>query len=54
MRNLIISAVYAAAILIGMTAQDAEAPAAPYFELSNKVPVSVNGNIEVVELFWYG
>jgi len=54
MRNLIISAVFAAASLFGMTAQAAEAPAAPYVELSNPVPVAVPGKIEVVELFWYG
>ncbi|WP_223459224.1 MULTISPECIES: thiol:disulfide interchange protein DsbA/DsbL [unclassified Pseudomonas] len=54
MRNLIISAVFAAASLFGMTAQAADAPAAPYVELSNPVPVAVPGKIEVVELFWYG
>ncbi|MHC8316913.1 thiol:disulfide interchange protein DsbA/DsbL [Pseudomonas sp. LB3P31] len=54
MRNLIISAVFAAASLFGMTAQAAEAPAAPFVELSNPVPVAVPGKIEVVELFWYG
>ncbi|PMZ92196.1 MULTISPECIES: thiol:disulfide interchange protein DsbA [unclassified Pseudomonas] len=54
MRNLIISAVFAAASLFGMTAQAAEAPAAPYVELANPVPVAVPGKIEVVELFWYG
>ena len=54
MRNLIISAAFVAASLFGMTAQAAEAPAAPYVELSNPVPVAVPGKIEVVELFWYG
>ena len=54
MRNLIISAALVAASLFGMTAQAAEAPAAPYVELSNPVPVAVPGKIEVVELFWYG
>ena len=54
MRNLIISAVFAAASLFGMTAQAADAPAAPYVELTNPVPVAVPGKIEVVELFWYG
>ncbi|VVN26192.1 thiol:disulfide interchange protein DsbA [Pseudomonas fluorescens] len=54
MRNLIISAVFAAASLFGVTAQAAEAPAAPYVELANPVPVAVPGKIEVVELFWYG
>nr|WP_314524049.1 thiol:disulfide interchange protein DsbA/DsbL [uncultured Pseudomonas sp.] len=54
MRNLIISAAFAAASLFGMTAQAAEAPAAPYVELTNAVPVAVPGKIEVVELFWYG
>jgi protein dithiol oxidoreductase (disulfide-forming) len=54
MRNLIISAAFVAASLFGMTAQAAETPATPYVELSNPVPVSVPGKIEVVELFWYG
>jgi len=54
MRNLIISAALVAASLFGMTAQAAEAPAAPYVELANPVPVAVPGKIEVVELFWYG
>ena len=54
MRNLIISAALVAASLFGMTAQAAEAPAAPYVELSNPVQVAVPGKIEVVELFWYG
>ncbi|SDN68483.1 thiol:disulfide interchange protein DsbA [Pseudomonas arsenicoxydans] len=54
MRNLIISAALVAASLFGVTAQAAEAPAAPYVELSNPVPVAVPGKIEVVELFWYG
>ncbi|MCK1789919.1 thiol:disulfide interchange protein DsbA/DsbL [Pseudomonas violetae] len=54
MRNLILSAALAAASLFGMTAQAAEAPAAPYVELSNPVQVAVPGKIEVVELFWYG
>lgn len=55
MRNLIISAALVAASLFGMNAaQAAEAPAAPYVELANPVPVAVPGKIEVVELFWYG
>ena len=54
MRNLIISAALVAASLFGVTAQAAEAPAAPYVELSNPVPVAAPGKIEVVELFWYG
>ena len=54
MRNLIISAALVAASLFGMAAQAAEAPAAPYVELTNSVPVAVPGKIEVVELFWYG
>jgi thiol:disulfide interchange protein DsbA len=54
MRNLIISAALVAASLFGMTAQAADAPAAPYVELSKPVPVAVPGKIEVVELFWYG
>ena len=47
MRNLIISAALVAASLFGMTAQAAEAPAAPYVELTNPVPVAVPGKIEV-------
>ncbi|SEM64639.1 thiol:disulfide interchange protein DsbA [Pseudomonas sp. ok272] len=54
MRNLILSAALVTASLFGMTAQAAEAPSAPYVELSNAVPVAVPGKIEVVELFWYG
>ncbi|MCU1772972.1 MULTISPECIES: thiol:disulfide interchange protein DsbA/DsbL [Pseudomonas] len=54
MRNLIISAALVAASLFGFTAQAAEAPAAPYVELANPVPVAEPGKIEVVELFWYG
>lgn len=55
MRNLILSAVFATAGLIGGLAQAAEPEAGKqYVELSNPVPVSKPGKIEVVELFWYG
>lgn len=55
MRNLILSATLVAASVFGMTAQAAEPVAGKeYVELSNAVPVSVPGEIEVVELFWYG
>ncbi|MCW2268831.1 Thiol:disulfide interchange protein DsbA precursor [compost metagenome] len=56
MRNLILSATLVAASVFGMTAQAAEPIEAgkQYIELSNPVPVSVPGKIEVVELFWYG
>ena len=56
MRNLILSATLVAASVFGMTAQAAEPIVAgkEYVELSNAVPVSVPGKIEVVELFWYG
>jgi thiol:disulfide interchange protein DsbA len=56
MRNLILSATLVAASVFGMTAQAAEPVEAgkQYIELSNPVPVSVPGKIEVVELFWYG
>jgi thiol:disulfide interchange protein DsbA len=40
-----------------MTAQAADVPleaGKTYVELTNPVPVSVPGKIEVVELFWYG
>ncbi|MFJ2550062.1 thiol:disulfide interchange protein DsbA [Pseudomonas sp. NPDC087612] len=55
MRNLILGAALVTASLFGMTAQAAEPVAFDqYTELSNPVPVSVPGKIEVVELFWYG
>ena len=57
MRNLIISAALITASLFGMTAQAADVPleaGKTYVELTNPVPVSVPGKIEVVELFWYG
>ena len=57
MRNLILSAALVTASLFGMTAQAADVPleaGKTYVELSNPVPVSVPGKIEVVELFWYG
>ena len=56
MRNLILSATLVAASVFGITAQAAEPIEAgkQYIELSNPVPVSVPGKIEVVELFWYG
>lgn len=57
MRNLILSAALVTASLFGMTAQAADVPLEAgntYVELTNPVPVSVPGKIEVVELFWYG
>ncbi|MGH8436679.1 MAG: thiol:disulfide interchange protein DsbA/DsbL [Pseudomonas sp.] len=56
MRNLIFSAALATASLFGMTANAAEPIQAgkQYVELSSPVPVSKPGQIEVVELFWYG
>lgn len=56
MRNLILSAALVAASAFGMTVQAADPVIAgkEYIELSNAVPVSVPGKIEVVELFWYG
>ena len=56
MRKLILSAALVAASAFGMTAQAAEPIEAgkQYIELSNPVPVSQPGKIEVVELFWYG
>lgn len=55
MRNLILGAAFASLSLFGAFAQ-AEAIEAgrQYEELSNPVPVSQPGKIEVVELFWYG
>ncbi|MEB2644688.1 thiol:disulfide interchange protein DsbA/DsbL [Pseudomonas sp. C 49-2] len=57
MRNLILSAALVTASLFGMTAQAADVPleaGKTYVELTNPVPVSEPGKIEVVELFWYG
>ena len=57
MRNLILSAALVTVSLFGMTAQAADVPleaGKTYVELTNPVPVSVPGKIEVVELFWYG
>ena len=56
MRRLILSAALVAASVFGMTAVQAAEPVAgkEYLVLSNPVPVSVPGKIEVVELFWYG
>ncbi|MFT0519854.1 thiol:disulfide interchange protein DsbA [Pseudomonas faucium] len=57
MRKLILSAALVAASVFGMAAVQAAEPATAgkeYIELSNPVPVSVPGKIEVVELFWYG
>ncbi|MGZ0714572.1 thiol:disulfide interchange protein DsbA [Pseudomonas palleroniana] len=57
MRNLILSAALVAASLFGITAHAADVPleaGKTYVELTNPVPVSVPGKIEVVELFWYG
>ncbi|MBD8236118.1 thiol:disulfide interchange protein DsbA [Pseudomonas fluorescens] len=57
MRNLILSAALVTASLFGMSAQAADVQleaGKTYVELSNPVPVSVPGKIEVVELFWYG
>lgn len=56
MRNLILSAALVAASAFGMTVQAADPVIAgkQYIELSNPVPVSKPGKIEVVELFWYG
>lgn len=57
MRKLILSAALVAASVFGMAAVQAAEPATAgkeYIELSNPVPVSEPGKIEVVELFWYG
>ena len=55
MRNLILSAVLATASLFGVTAHADDIEAGnQYVELSNPVPISKPGKIEVVELFWYG
>lgn len=55
MRNLIISAVLAVTSVFGMLAQaDSIQAGKQYVELTTPVPVSKPGQIEVVELFWYG
>ncbi|QLC72987.1 thiol:disulfide interchange protein DsbA/DsbL [Pseudomonas sp. LPB0260] len=55
MRNLILSAALATASLFGMAAQAEPIQAGKqYVELTSPVPVSKPGQIEVVELFWYG
>ncbi|MBS7662812.1 thiol:disulfide interchange protein DsbA/DsbL [Pseudomonas lalucatii] len=55
MRNLILSAALATASLFGMVAQAEPIEAGKqYVELTSPVPVSKPGQIEVVELFWYG
>ena len=55
MRNLLFSAVFAAASLFGAAAHADDIQAGKqYTELSSPVPVSEPGKIEVVELFWYG
>ncbi|AXM97236.1 thiol:disulfide interchange protein DsbA [Pseudomonas plecoglossicida] len=57
MRKLILSAALVAASVFGMAAVQAAEPVTAgkeYIELSDPVPVSVPGKIEVVELFWYG
>ncbi|CAH0180957.1 MULTISPECIES: thiol:disulfide interchange protein DsbA/DsbL [unclassified Pseudomonas] len=55
MRNLILSAVLATASLFGVSAHADDIEAGKqYVELSNPVPISKPGKIEVVELFWYG
>ena len=55
MRNLILFVVLASASLFGMTAHAESFQAGKqYVELNSPVPVSKPGQIEVVELFWYG
>ncbi|WXL26123.1 thiol:disulfide interchange protein DsbA/DsbL [Ectopseudomonas mendocina] len=55
MRNLILGAALAAASLFAVTANAEPIEAGKqYVELSNPVPVSEPGKIEVIELFWYG
>jgi protein dithiol oxidoreductase (disulfide-forming) len=55
MRNLILSAALVTASLFGMVAQAEPIQAGKqYVELTSPVPVSKPGQIEVVELFWYG
>ncbi|NQD93303.1 thiol:disulfide interchange protein DsbA/DsbL, partial [Pseudomonas sp. CrR25] len=53
--NLILSAVLAGVSLFGLSAQAESIQAGKqYVELASPVPVSKPGQIEVVELFWYG
>lgn len=54
MRNLIFGAALAISSLFGLTAHAEPVAGQQYVELSSPVPVSKPGQIEVVELFWYG
>ncbi|MGH8355376.1 MAG: thiol:disulfide interchange protein DsbA/DsbL [Pseudomonas sp.] len=55
MRNLMFTAILAAASLFGIAAEAADLQAGKqYVELNAPVPVAKPGKIEVVELFWYG
>lgn len=55
MRNLILSALLASVSLFGLAAHAETFQAGKqYVELKSPVPVSKPGQIEVVELFWYG
>jgi thiol:disulfide interchange protein DsbA len=55
MRNLILCAVLASASLFANAVLAAEIEAGKqYVELSDPVPITQPGKIEVVELFWYG
>ncbi|GIZ10799.1 thiol:disulfide interchange protein DsbA/DsbL [Pseudomonas sp. NCCP-436] len=54
MRNLIFGAALAISSLFGISAHAEPVAGQQYVELSSPVPVSKPGQIEVVELFWYG
>ena len=54
MRNLIFGAALALSSLFGVAAHAEPVAGQHYVELKSPVPVSKPGQIEVVELFWYG
>lgn len=54
MRNLIFGAALALSGLFGLTAQAEPVAGQQYVQLNSPVPVSKPGQVEVVELFWYG
>ncbi len=54
MRNLIFGAALAISSLFGLSAHAEPVAGQQYVELNSPVPVSKPGQVEVVELFWYG
>lgn len=54
MRNLIFGAALALSSLFGLSAHAEPVAGQQYVQLNSPVPVSKPGQVEVVELFWYG